>query len=79
MEMNLVTHCGTVNPGSYVYGLALTDIASGWTECSPLVVCQGGLVVDTIECIRHGSPFGLRALDVHNGSEFVNAKLIDYC
>jgi hypothetical protein len=79
MEMDLVAHCGTVNRGSYVHSLVLTDIASAWTECAPLVVREGGLVVETIERIRLGLPFGLRALDVDNGSEFVNDKLIDYC
>jgi hypothetical protein len=66
MEMDLVAHCGTVNRGSYVHSLVLTDIASGWTECAPLVVREGGLVVETIERIRLGLPFGLRALDVDN-------------
>lgn len=79
MEMDLVAHCGTVHRGSYVHSLVLTDIASGWTECAPLVVREGGLVVETIERIRLGLPFGLRALDVDNGSEFVNDKVIDYC
>lgn len=79
MEMDLVAHCGSAHRGSYVHSLVLTDIASGWTECAPLVVREGGLVVETIERIRLGLPFGLRALDVDNGSEFVNDKLIDYC
>mgnify|MGYP001039955631 FL=1 len=79
MEMDLVAHCGTVNRGSYVHSLVLTDIASGWTECAPLAVRDGGLVVETVERIRRGLPFRLRALDVDNGSEFINDKLIDYC
>jgi hypothetical protein len=64
MEMDLVAHCGAVNRGSSVHSLVLTDIASGWTECAPLVVREGGLVVETIERVRLGLPFGLRALDV---------------
>ena len=66
MEMDLVAHCGVVNRGSYVHSLVLTDNASAWTECAPLVVREGGLVVETIERIRLGLPFGLRALDVDN-------------
>jgi hypothetical protein len=57
----------------------LTDIASGWTEAAPLVVRESGLVVETLERIRQGLPFALRALDVDNGSEFVNESLIQYC
>jgi hypothetical protein len=79
MEMDLVAHCGEVNRGSYVNSLVLTDIASGWTEAAPLVVRESGLVVETLERIRQGLPFALRALDVDNGSEFVNESLIQYC
>ena len=79
MEMDLVAHCGAVNRGSYVHSLVLTDIATGWTEAAPLIVREGSLVVETLERIRTGLPFALRAVDVDNGSEFVNDKLIEYC
>ena len=77
--MDLVAHCGEVNRVSYVHSLVLTDIASGWTEVAPIVVREGSLVVETLERIRAGLPFALRALDVGNGSEFVNDRLIEYC
>jgi hypothetical protein len=79
MEMDLVAHCGDANRGSYVNSLVLTDIASGWTEAAPLVVRESGLVVETLDRVRQGLPFALRALDVDNGSEFVNESLIQYC
>ena len=79
MEMDLVAHCGEVNRGSYINSLVLTDVASGWTEAAPLVVRESHLVVETLERIRVGLPFVLRALDVDNGSEFVNERLIEYC
>ncbi|BCH34932.1 transposase [Mesorhizobium sp. L-8-10] len=79
MEMDLVAHCGEVNRGSYVHSLVMTDIASGWTEAAPIVVREGTLVVETLDRIRMGLPFALRALDVDNGSEFVNNRLIEYC
>lgn len=66
MEMDLVAHCGEVNRGSYVHSLVLTDIASGWTEAAPLVARDATLVVETLERIRVGLPFALRALDVDN-------------
>jgi hypothetical protein len=79
MEMDLVAHCGDVNRGSYVHSLVLTDICSGWTEAAPIVVREGCVVVETLERIRVGLPFALRALDVDNGTEFVNQHLIEYC
>ena len=79
MEMDLVAHCGPVNRGSYVNSLVLTDIATGWTEAAPIVVREGSLVVETLDRIRAGLPFALQALDVHNGTEFVNERLIEYC
>ena len=79
MEMDLVGHCGEINKGSYVSSLVLTDIASGWTECIPLVVRESGLLIGALERIRMGLPFALRALDVDNGSEFVNEAMIQYC
>jgi hypothetical protein len=79
MEMDLVAHCGAVNRGSYVHSLVLTDIATGWTEAAPIIVRESALVVETLERIRTGLPFALRAVDVDNGSEFVNEKLIAYC
>jgi hypothetical protein len=69
MEMDLVAHCGDVNRGSYIHSLVLTDIASGWTEAVPIVVREGSLVVETLERIRAGLPFALRALDVDRGTE----------
>lgn len=79
MEMDLVAHCGEVNKGSYVNSLVLTDIASGWTECAPLVVRESGLLIEALERVRISLPFALRALDVDNGSEFVNEAMIQYC
>ncbi len=77
--MDLVAHCGDVNRGSYVNSLVLTDIASGWTEAAPLVVRDSNLVVETLDRLRMGLPFALNAVDVDNGSEFVNDRLIAYC
>ncbi|MER8474230.1 transposase family protein [Mesorhizobium sp. M1328] len=77
--MDLVAHCGEVNRGSYVHSVVLTDIASGWTEAALIAFREGTLVVETLDRIRAGLPFALRALDVDNGSEFVNNRLIKYC
>lgn len=65
--------------GSFVHTLVLTDLSSGWTECVPLVVREGTLVVEPIERVRTNLPFPLRCLDTDNGSEFVNDTLVQHC
>lgn len=79
MEGDLVAHCGERAAGSFVHTLTLTDIASGWTECVPLVVRQAGLVAEGLNQLQAIMPFPLRGFDVDNGSEFVNETMIAYC
>ena len=79
MEVDLVAHCGGVVVGSYAHSLVLTDIASGWTECIALLVREGTLVVETLDCLRQELPFPLRGIDTDNGSEFVNEAMVTYC
>ncbi len=79
MEGDLVAHCGDRAAGSFVHTLTLTDIASGWTECMPLVVRQAALVTEGLGQLRGMMPFTLRGLDVDNGSEFLNETMIAYC
>jgi len=43
-------------------------------EAAPLVVRESGLVVETLDRVRQGLPFALRALDVDDGSEFVISR-----
>ena len=79
LEIDLVAHCGDRLAGAFVYTLTLTDIASTWTECVPLLVREGTLVVETIHQLRGSLPFALRGLDIDNGSEFLNEALVRYC
>src|SRR5438046_10224418 len=37
LETDLVGHHGRNTQGSFLYTLTLTDIATGWTECFPLL------------------------------------------
>jgi hypothetical protein len=79
MEADLVAHCGGSAAGSFVHTLTLTDVASGWTECSALIVRDGTLVVEALERLRMSMPFPLRGFDTDNGSEFVNDAVLAYC
>jgi len=79
MEIDLVAHCGDRLLGSFVYTLTLTDIASTWTECVPLLVRTGALVVESIARLRGCLPFPIRGLDIDNGGEFLNETMVNYC
>jgi len=79
MEIDLVAHCGERMAGAFVHTLTLTDIASTWTECVPLLVREGSLVVETIDQLRGALPFVLQGVDIDNGAEFLNETLVRYC
>lgn len=78
-EADLVAHCGGNMSGSFVHTLVLTDIATGWTECVPLVVRDSDLVVDALRRLQTTMPFPLRGIDTDNGGEFINETLRAYC
>ena len=67
VEADLVAHCGRTRAGSFVSTLVLTDIASGWTECVPLLVREAQLVVDAVDQLRGAVPFPLLGIDIDNG------------
>ncbi len=79
VEADLVAHCGGAMSGSFVWTLVLTDVASGWTDCAPLLVREARLVVDALGQLRGALPFPLRGIDTDNGSEFLNETLVSYC
>ncbi len=79
MEADLVAHCGTTADGSFVNTLVLTDLATTWTECVPIVVKGGTLIVEALDRLRESMPFPLRSFDTDNGSEFINETVIAYC
>ena len=57
MEIDLVSHCGDVAAGSFAHSLTLTDIASGWTECLPLLFRDSNLIVEAIDGLRRQRRF----------------------
>ena len=79
MEADLVAHCGGDAGGQFVHTLVLTDIATGCTECVPLVVRDSTLVVEAVRHLRQSLPFALRGIDTDNGGEFINETLHAFC
>ncbi len=79
MEADLVAHCGAQAEGSYLYTLTLTDVATGWTECLPLLNRGQEAVIAALKRARQLLPFPLLGIDTDNGGEFINMELMAYC
>jgi hypothetical protein len=79
MEADLVSHSGPVAKGSWAWTLTLTDIATGWTECAPLLVREQKLLVAVLSELRKLMPFPLLGFDSDNDSVFINKTVRDYC
>ena len=79
VEADLVAHSGASKPGTLVWTLTLTDIASGWTERVVLLVRERSLVVEALDRLRVALPFPLRGIDTDNESELLNHDLITFC
>src|SRR4051795_10119422 len=79
VEADLVAHSGPVARGSFVQTLVLTDIATGWTECAPLLVREQRLLTEVLGEMRKLLPFTLLGFDTDNDSVVMNETVRDYC
>lgn len=55
-EADLVLHCGPVASGSFIQTLVLTDVATGWTECAPLLVREQTVLSEVLNALRQVMP-----------------------
>ena len=79
VEADLVSHSGPVAKGSFAWTFTLTDIATGWTECAPLLVREQTVLVAVLGELRKLMPFRLLGFDTDNDSVFINETVRDYC
>jgi hypothetical protein len=79
LEADLVAHCGTDIEGRYLYTLTLTDVATGWTECLPLLYRSQETILAAFQRARTLFPFPILGVDTDNGGEFINETVIAYC
>jgi hypothetical protein len=57
----------------------MVDVATGWTECLPLVTRDGSLVVEAMKHARSLFPWLLRGVDFDNDSAFMNDVVVPWC
>lgn len=79
VEADLVSHSGPVAKGSFAWTFVLTDVATGWTECAPLLVREQTLLTAVLGEMRALMPFPLLGFDTDNDSAFINETVRDYC
>ena len=78
-EVDMVAHGGTSVAGSFNQTLTMVDVATGWTECLPLVTRDGSLVIEAIKRIQSLFPWLLRGVDFDNDSAFMNDVVVPWC
>jgi hypothetical protein len=78
-EVDMVAHGGTSVAGSFIQTLTMVDVATGWTECLPLVNRDGNLVVEAIKHAQSLFPWLLRGVDFDNDSAFMNEVVVPWC
>lgn len=79
VEADLVAHSGSTTRGSFVQTLVLTDIATGWTECAPLLVREQRLLTEVLGEVRKLLPIPLLGFDTDNDTVFLNETVQAYC
>ncbi len=78
-EVDMVAHGGSSVAGSFIQTLTMVDVATGWTECLPLVNRDGSLVVEAIKRAQSLFPWLLRGVDFDNDSAFMNEVVVPWC
>jgi hypothetical protein len=78
-EVDMVAHGGTSVTGSLIQTLTMVDVATGWTECVPLVNRDGSLVIEAIKRAQSLFPWLLRGVDFDNDSAFMNEVVVPWC
>jgi polygalacturonase len=66
VEVVAITRAPKTRANSFVQTLVLTDIATGWTECAPLLVREQRLLTEVLGELRKLLPFPLLGLDTES-------------
>ena len=78
-EIDMVALGGSSVAGSFIQTLTMVDIATGWTECLPLVTRDGSLVVEAMTRAQSLFPWLIRGADFDNDSAFMNDVVVPWC
>ena len=79
VEVDFGAHSGTSAAGAFVQTMVLTDIATGWTECVPVVMRAGALALEALQIALDLFPFPLKGVDFDNDGAFMNESVVAWC
>jgi hypothetical protein len=79
VEIDLVGHEGGNPCGDFCRTLAVTDVATTWTEPRAVRNKAQKWVFAALNEIVAAFPFNVIGIDSDNGSEFINDQLLRYC
>ena len=77
-EIDMVAHGGTSVAGSFIQTLTMVDVATGWTECLPLLTREGALVVEAMKRPQGLLPWLIVGADFDNDSAFMNDLVVPW-
>jgi hypothetical protein len=78
VEMDSVAHCGGSLLGDLVWSINMTDVVSQWTQTQAVWNKGQYGVVQAVAQMEGELPFQLTAVDIDNGSEFLNWHMAAY-
>ncbi len=77
-QADTVGHCGTSVSGQFIFSITLTDIDSTWTENRATFSKKAHGVRRQFADLDQSIPFDISAINVDNGSEFLNTDMINF-
>lgn len=78
LQADTVGHCGTTTEGQYINSITITDIDSTWTENRAIFTKKAVEVRKQFIDFDQSLPFEMLAMNVDNGSEFLNNEMINF-
>lgn len=78
LQADTVAHGGETMAGEFIFSLTMTDEKCGWTENRGCFGKCARNVLPVIQSAHDALPFDLVAINVDNGSEFLNSRVIEY-
>lgn len=78
LQGDTVAHGGESMAGEFIFSLTMTDEKCGWTENRGCFGKCAKNVLPAIQSVHDALPFDLAAINVDNGSEFLNSRVYEY-